>query len=90
MLAAQEARAEHASVAFVGDGPSDRFGALYSDMTFAKGDLVDSCIRDGVPYVAWNDFDDVRRTLETASDPPGPVAPIQCPGWTPAPNSRTT
>jgi 2-hydroxy-3-keto-5-methylthiopentenyl-1-phosphate phosphatase len=82
MLATQSARAEGKTVAFVGDGPSDRYGALYADITFAKGDLVESCIRDGVPYVAWNDFDDIRRVLETASDLPGPVAPLQCPGWT--------
>ena len=89
MLATQAARAERASVAFVGDGASDRFGALYADITFAKGDLVDSCLRDGVPYVAWNDFHDVRRALEAAHDLPGPVAPVQCPGWTPSPTSRT-
>ena len=89
MLATQSARAERSSVAFVGDGPSDRYGALYADITFAKGDLVDSCIRDGVPYAAWNDFDDVRRVLLAASDLPGPVAPVQCPGWTPPPTFRT-
>jgi hypothetical protein len=32
--------------------------------------------------VKWNDFDDVRRVLETTTEAPGPVAPIQCPGWT--------
>ena len=88
MLATQSARTGGRGVAFVGDGPSDRYGALYADITFAKGDLVDSCIRDGVPYVAWNDFNDVQRVLQSASDPPGPVAPVQCPGWTPSPTSR--
>jgi 2-hydroxy-3-keto-5-methylthiopentenyl-1-phosphate phosphatase len=89
MLATQSARTGGRGVAFVGDGPSDRYGALYADITFAKGDLVDSCIRDGVPYVAWNDFNDVQRVLQSAGDPPGPVAPVQCPGWTPSPTSRT-
>lgn len=70
------------AVAFVGEGPSDRFGALYADVTFAKDDLVGSCIEDGVPYLRWDDFDDVRRSLEALARPPGPVAPIQCPGWT--------
>ena len=88
MLATQAARAERASVAFIGDGPSDRYGALYADITFAKGDLVDSCIRDGVPYVAWTDFDDVRRVLEAPGDLPGPVAPLPCPGWIPSLTSR--
>lgn len=81
MLATQAERAERGSVAFVGDGPSDRYGALYADITFAKGDLVERCIRDGVPYVTWSDFDDVRRVLETTNALPGPVSPIQCPGW---------
>ena len=56
--------------------------ALYADMTFAKGELVDICLLDGVPFVPWNDFDEVRHALETTLAPPGPVTPIQCPGWT--------
>ena len=69
-------------VAFVGDGQSDRYGALYADVTFAKGELVDHCVRDGVPFVGWNDFHDVRRSLETTTSLPGAVAPVRCPGWT--------
>jgi len=75
-------REAHGPVGFIGDGQSDRYGAIYADMTFAKGELVDHCLRDGVPFVPWNDFDDVRRSLEATQAPPGPVAPIQCPGWT--------
>ena len=73
---------ERGPVAFVGEGQTDRFGALYADITFAKLDLVAFCVADGVPFVAWDDFDDVRRALESPADLPGPVAPIQCPGWT--------
>ena len=69
-------------VAFVGEGQTDRYGALYADITFAKLELVEYCVADGVPFVPWDDFDDVRRALETATDLPGPVAPVQCPGWT--------
>lgn len=72
----------HGAVAFVGEGSSDRYGALYADVTFAKLALVAHCERDGVPFVPWNDFDDVRRWLETADELPGPVSPAQCPGWT--------
>ncbi len=68
-------------VAFIGEGPSDRYGALYADVVFAKDVLVDHCRRDGVAFVAWNDFDDVRRALETIESFPGPVAPERCPGW---------
>jgi 2-hydroxy-3-keto-5-methylthiopentenyl-1-phosphate phosphatase len=68
-------------VAFVGEGSSDRFGALYADVTFAKDTLVDWCVRDGVPYVPWRTFDDVRARLESDEPLPGPVAPARCPGW---------
>ena len=73
---------EHGPVAFVGEGQTDRYGALYADITFAKLDLVDYCQADAVPFVPWEDFDDVRRTLETIAELPGAVAPLQCPGWT--------
>jgi 2-hydroxy-3-keto-5-methylthiopentenyl-1-phosphate phosphatase len=73
---------ERGPVAFVGEGQTDRYGALYADVTFAKLDLVAYCEADGVPFVSWNDFDDVRRVLEGSADLPGPVAPLQCPGWT--------
>lgn len=75
-------REAHGPVAFVGDGQSDRYGALYADVTFAKGELVDHCVRDGVPFVPWNDFEDVRHSLETITALPGRVAPPVCPGWT--------
>jgi 2-hydroxy-3-keto-5-methylthiopentenyl-1-phosphate phosphatase len=68
-------------VAFIGDGQTDRYGALYADVTFAKLDLVAHCERDGVPYIPWETFDDVRAVLELGAEPPGPVAPIRCPGW---------
>ena len=68
-------------VAFVGEGDSDRFGALYADLVFAKDALVDWCRWDGVPFVPWKDFDDVRSRLETNDRLPGPVAPDPCPGW---------
>jgi mycothiol synthase len=64
MLAALRFRERHGSVAFVGEGQSDRHGALYSDLVFAKNHLVALCRRDGIPYVPWTDFDDVRRMLE--------------------------
>jgi 2-hydroxy-3-keto-5-methylthiopentenyl-1-phosphate phosphatase len=68
-------------VAFVGEGDSDRFGALYADVVFAKDALVDWCRGDGVPFVPWRDFDDVRAHLESTDDLPGPIAPERCPGW---------
>jgi 2,3-diketo-5-methylthio-1-phosphopentane phosphatase len=82
MQAVQRWQQELGPVAFVGEGQTDRYGALYADLVFAKDALPAYCRADGVPFVAWNDFDDVREALETTSEPPGPVAPIQCPGWT--------
>ena len=81
MRAVLSYRERHGSVAFVGDGQTDRYAALYADITFAKRDLITICERDGVPHVPWQTFDDVRGALETTSAP-GPVAPVRCLGWT--------
>lgn len=66
---------------FVGEGQSDRYGALYADVVFAKDALVEIVEADGVPFFAWETFDDVRRMLETLEEVPGAVAPERCPGW---------
>ena len=81
MLAAVGARERLGPVAFVGEGQSDRYGALYSDIVFAKKDLVRICQADRVPFLPWETFDDVRRALEETDRLPGPVAPQWCPGW---------
>jgi len=76
-----EVQAATHPVAFVGEGYSDRYGALYADLVFAKDALVALCNSDGVPFVPYEDFDDVRRAIETATELPGPVDPERCPGW---------
>ncbi len=81
MLVALRTRERHDPIAFVGEGQSDRYGALYSDLVFAKKDLIAICERDGVPYVPWETFDDVRVALETMDEVPGALAPQRCPGW---------
>jgi 2-hydroxy-3-keto-5-methylthiopentenyl-1-phosphate phosphatase len=83
MRAVLDARV-HGPVAFVGEGTSDRYAALYADVVFAKDVLVRHCEADSVRYLPWNDFDDVREALGTLEVVPGPVAPVRCPGWTPA------
>ena len=85
MQAVLRARDEHGPVAFVGDGQTDRYGALFADITFAKRDLVDHCVRERVPFVAWESFDDVRAVLGSGRPLPGPVSPLRCPGWKLAP-----
>jgi 2,3-diketo-5-methylthio-1-phosphopentane phosphatase len=84
MLVVQRARATHGPVAFVGEGSSDRYGALYADVVFAKDALVSICQRDAVPFVPWETFDDIRAWLSAADALPGAVAPVRCPGWIPA------
>ncbi len=84
MLAVCAARALHGPVAFVGEGQSDRYGALYADAVFAKDALAAICAADGVPALPWRSFDDVRAALEALAALPGPLAPARCPGWRPA------
>jgi hypothetical protein len=79
--AVERARAEHGTVAFVGDGVSDRFGARYADLTFAKDHLVEHCRRESIPFLPYDDFDDVRAALEASASIPGPVDGEPCPGW---------
>jgi 2-hydroxy-3-keto-5-methylthiopentenyl-1-phosphate phosphatase len=81
MRAVLERRERHGAVAFVGEGTSDRYAALFADVTFAKLGLVAHCERDGVPYVPWTDFDDVRGWLEGAEPLPGGPSPDRCTGW---------
>jgi 2-hydroxy-3-keto-5-methylthiopentenyl-1-phosphate phosphatase len=81
MLAAQRLRERHGPVAFVGDGQSDRYGALYSDIVFAKDALVAICELDGAPFRRWETFDDVREGLETIENLAGPLGGERCPGW---------
>ena len=82
MLAAKRYRERFGPVAFVGEGHTDRYGALYSDVVFAKKHLVDICRAEGVPFLAWETFDDVRAALESLEKLPGPFDTEVCPGWT--------
>lgn len=72
---------QYGSVAFVGDGASDRYGALYADVVFAKDALVEIARADDVPFLPWGSFDDVRVQLEGLLEVPGPVGGERCPGW---------
>jgi 2-hydroxy-3-keto-5-methylthiopentenyl-1-phosphate phosphatase len=81
MRAVRAYRQSYGPVVFVGEGHSDRYGALYADMVFAKKHLVDICRSDGVAFSGWEDFDDVRRGLESRATLDGHVEPQRCPGW---------
>ncbi len=69
-------------VAFVGDGSSDRYAAVYADVVFAKDVLARICARDGLPFVPWETFDDVRAALAERRLHVVRVDPAACPGWT--------
>jgi 2-hydroxy-3-keto-5-methylthiopentenyl-1-phosphate phosphatase len=79
--AVERAREAHGAVAFVGDGVSDRFGARYADVTFAKDDLAERCGREAIPFLPYADFDDVRRALLELDGALQPVGGEPCPGW---------
>ena len=75
------------AVVFIGDGPSDRYAAGYSDVVFAKESLEQICLAEGWTYRRWTEFSEIdawlARTLEAfAADPlslPGPThRPLFC------------
>jgi 2,3-diketo-5-methylthio-1-phosphopentane phosphatase len=82
MNATRRARERAGPTAFVGDGHSDTFGALFADLVFAKRYLAEHCREEHIPFLEWNTFDDVRRGLERVREVAGPVDPDRCPGWT--------
>jgi 2-hydroxy-3-keto-5-methylthiopentenyl-1-phosphate phosphatase len=79
--AVARARASHGPVAFVGEGGSDRLGAKYADLVFAKDRLPEYLDEDGVPYNEWVSFDDVRHALENGATVRRHAAPDRCPNW---------
>jgi len=68
-------------VAFVGEGHTDRYGAMYADLVFAKKHLPAICRADGVAFVEWTTFDDVRAILSSGSRPVAAPRTARCPGW---------
>ena len=68
------------AVAFIGDGPSDRYAAGYSDVVFAKESLEQICIAEGWAYRAGptsaRSTPGSTRTLEAyAADPTSLAGP---------------
>ena len=79
--AVERARETDGTVAFVGDGVSDRFGARYADVTFAKDELAEHCRAESIPFLPYVDFDDIRDTLVRLDTLPGSIGDEPCPGW---------
>ena len=66
------------AVVFIGDGPSDRYAAGYSDVVFAKDSLEQICLAEGWEYVRWSAFAEIdawlRETLAAFDADPGSLA----------------
>ena len=60
----KEARQHAERLIYVGDGTSDVCAIPYVDDLFAKRYLADYCEANGVPYIPFDNFDDVQRELE--------------------------
>ena len=52
-------QAQGRRVVLVGDGASDRHGALAADEVLARGGLLAWCRENGIPHTPFNDFRDV-------------------------------
>jgi 2-hydroxy-3-keto-5-methylthiopentenyl-1-phosphate phosphatase len=64
------------TVVFIGDGESDRYAAAYSDLIFAKRDLISLCRKEGWPFAPWHDFEELKAWLDATvaawrADPAG-------------------
>ncbi len=55
------------TLVYVGDGVSDRCGAHLADLVFARADLARDLTTDGVPFIPFEDFVEVRRHLESTA-----------------------
>jgi hypothetical protein len=53
---------------FVGDGESDRYGAGYSDVIFAKRALVKLCLENGWPFRRWTELAEIDAWLRALLD----------------------
>jgi 2-hydroxy-3-keto-5-methylthiopentenyl-1-phosphate phosphatase len=57
-------RAGGEDVVLIGDGVSDRCVARMADVVFARAHLARDLAVDGVPFLPFEDFHEVRRALE--------------------------
>jgi 2,3-diketo-5-methylthio-1-phosphopentane phosphatase len=48
---------------YIGNGYSDRCPSGHADMVFAKGDLLDHCIREKIDCIKFRNFRDVEREM---------------------------
>jgi 2-hydroxy-3-keto-5-methylthiopentenyl-1-phosphate phosphatase len=58
------ARRAGETLVMIGDGVSDRCVARMADVVFARAHLARDLVADGVPFLAFEDFHEVREALE--------------------------
>ena len=58
---------------FIGDGSTDRYGAEVADLVFARHRLKAYCERAQIPFIPFEDFDQVNRTITAWLDGTEPV-----------------
>lgn len=51
-------------IVYIGEGYSDRCPSRYSDVVFAKGELLAYCRKEKIPCHEYGDFADVERKME--------------------------
>lgn len=62
----EELREEGRSIAYAGDGHTDRLAAESADLVFARRRLLEHCQTVGVSHVPFEDFQAVRLGMERA------------------------
>jgi 2-hydroxy-3-keto-5-methylthiopentenyl-1-phosphate phosphatase len=65
----RRARARGQRVAMVGNGASDLCAAREADLVFARDTLAQLCAAEGLPFVAWEAFEEVVAGLPRHSPP---------------------
>ena len=58
----------HVPVIFIGDGLSDRFAVREADLVFAKHDLLQYCLANGIAFEPFRAFADVQARLGKTVD----------------------
>ena len=61
VIAAQRVAGE--KIIFVGDGLSDRFAAMVSDLTFAKGKLLKFCEEKKINHEKYSGFEEIEKWI---------------------------
>jgi 2,3-diketo-5-methylthio-1-phosphopentane phosphatase len=59
-------------IVYIGDGSNDLCPAREADLVFARRRLAEGCEREGIPFVPFEDFYEIREKLQSSDCPPIP------------------